>query len=39
MYYLPQKKMHFKLKFMFSKKATKIDETFTVDWHYVVSVK
>ena len=26
------------LKFMFSKKATKIDKIFTVEWHYVVSV-
>ena len=24
---------------MFSEKATKIDEIFTIDWHYVVSVK
>ena len=27
------------LKFMFSKKATKIDEIFTINWHYVVKVK
>ena len=27
------------LKFVFSKKATKIDEIFTINWHYVVIVK
>ena len=27
-----------KLNFMFSEKATKIDEIFTIDWHYVSNV-